>query len=522
MPMTSAGDAPQRPSAALVGMASAAAALGAGEFISGLMGIEPSPLLAVGARFVDSFAASLKEIAVEIFGTNDKAALVSGALVVVMTLGAAVGLAARRWAWSSVVAFACFGAFGAWAQAADPQVSATAAVAVAAVSVLAGVVCFRALWRLASNAADQDVAPDTIAAPSGRIASRRKFLATTGAVSAGAVGLAAIGRALASGDVVAAVKAIPLPRPLRRVEVPDDSSFRTAGASPYVTRNSDFYRIDTALRAPRVDAKTWQLEVSGMVDHPFSLSYSDLLGMPSIEEPVTLQCVSNEVGGDLVGNAVWQGVPLTDLLDRAGVQRGAEQLFSTSADGWTCGFPLEVLDGDRTALVAYAMNGERLPIEHGFPARLVVSGLYGYVSATKWLTSIELTTWEGADGYWVPRGWAKSAPIKLASRIDVPRAGADVPAGPTPIAGVAWLPSVGVSAVQVSIDGGRWRDCELGRVASEDTWVQWRYRWDASPGSHTVRVRSIDRDGNPQVEQLADPAPDGATGLHSVDFNVTT
>jgi hypothetical protein len=202
------------------------------------------------------------------------------------------------------------------------------------------------------------------------------------------------------------------------------------------------------------------------------------------------------------------------------VKASAEQVFSTSVDGWTCGFPLSALDGDRPALVAFAMNGERLPVDHGFPARLVVSGLYGYVSATKWLSDIELTTWDGADGYWVPRGWSKKGPIKLASRVDVPAAGSKIAAGPTMLGGVAWLPSVGVSRVEVSIDDHDWVECRLAPVASENTWVQWTYRWDATPGQHSVRVRAIDAKGNTQIEAVAPPAPDGATGYHRVAFEV--
>ena len=289
-----------------------------------------------------------------------------------------------------------------------------------------------------------------------------------------------------------------------------------------MTPVKDFYRIDTALLVPQVDADSWDLSVGGLVARPFSIGYDELLSLPSIEQVVTLQCVSNEVGDELVGTAVWQGVALATLLDRAGVKDSAEQVFSTSVDGWNCGFPISVLDGERPAMIAYAMNGERLPARHGFPARLVVSGLYGYVSATKWLSTIELTTWDGTDGYWVPRGWSKKGPIKLTSRIDVPRSGASVTPGRTPIAGVAWRPATGISAVQISIDGGDWLDCELGEVASEHTWVQWKRDWDATPGDHEVVVRAVDARGEPQITRYQEPAPDGATGLHRVSFTVAS
>jgi DMSO/TMAO reductase YedYZ molybdopterin-dependent catalytic subunit len=225
--------------------------------------------------------------------------------------------------------------------------------------------------------------------------------------------------------------------------------------------------------------------------------------------------VSNEVGGDLVGNAVWQGVPLPVLLDRAGVQDDATQIVGHSVDGFTAGFPTELAGDGRTALVAYAMNGELLPPRHGFPARLVVAGLYGYVSATKWLSRIELARQEDVDGYWITRGWAKDGPIKLASRIDVPRNGADVVAGPTAIAGVAWAPTRGVGAVEVQVDDGEWQPAMLGTAASDETWVQWHLAWDAPPGRHRLRVRAVDGDGRRQIEADAPPAPDGATGLHT-------
>lgn len=512
--------------AALGGALAAGFALATGELVSAVAGISPSPLLAVGGRFVDRFAASLKDLAVAIFGTNDKAALVAGTVVIAVSVAALTGAAALERRWLPTFVVGAFGTFGVWAQAADPQVGAGAAIAIGACTVAAGASAMTWLVGLARGA---DVAGEPARAepmPSPRRSSivgdapRRHFLVSSAGIAAATAVFVAVGRSLASGDVVAAARAIPLPRPRRRRRLPDTTAFDGVGVTPYVTSNDDFYRIDTALIAPRVDVTDWRLRVGGMVDRPFSLDYEELLAMDSVEEPVTLQCVSNEVGGDLVGNAVWQGVPLASLLERAGVGDGAEQVFSRSADGWTCGFPTTAIDGDRVALVAYAMNGRRLPVEHGFPARLVVSGLYGYVSATKWLTSIELTTWDGADGYWVPRGWSKRGPAKLASRIDVPRPGATVPAGPLTMGGVAWLPSVGVSAVEVSIDDGEWRPCELGRVASEHTWVQWRHRWNATPGRHEVAVRAVDAAGDVQTSSYAPPAPDGASGHHRTTFEV--
>ena len=288
-----------------------------------------------------------------------------------------------------------------------------------------------------------------------------------------------------------------------------------------MTPNRDFYRIDTALAVPDVDATDWNLSVRGMVRRPFTVTYDELLAMPMVEEYVTLTCVSNEVGGELVGNALWLGVPLADLLERAGVRNGATQIMGRSVDGFTAGFPTAVgLDG-RTALIAVGMNGEPLPVRHGFPARLVVSGLYGYVSATKWLSAIELTTLEAQDGYWIPRGWAKEAPIKTQSRIDVPRPGKRLEPGPVAVAGVAWAQTRGIESVEVQIDDGEWRDASLAAPLSIDSWVQWRYEWNARPGRHRVRVRATDGSGETQDATPRRIDPDGATGYDFIMVDVT-
>ncbi|MGV3760240.1 MAG: molybdopterin-dependent oxidoreductase, partial [Actinomycetota bacterium] len=322
-------------------------------------------------------------------------------------------------------------------------------------------------------------------------------------------------RVRGTDPVTAAREAVTLPPPGAAVGVPTEPGFAVDGLTPYVTPTEDFYRIDTALAIPRVDPDSWALRISGLVDQPFAVSYVELLALDSVEVPVTLQCVSNEVGGNLVGNAVWQGVPLADLLDRAGLQSGATQVVGRSVDGFTAGFPTELARDGRTALVAYAMNGEPLPARHGFPARLVVAGLYGYVSATKWLDEIQLARWEDVDGYWIPRGWSKEGPIKVTSRIDVPRGGADLLAGTVAVAGVAWAPDRGIAAVEVSVDDGPWTACTLGDAASDETWVQWHLAWEATPGEHVLRVRATTLDGEVQTDAVAPPAPDGATGHHA-------
>jgi len=302
---------------------------------------------------------------------------------------------------------------------------------------------------------------------------------------------------------------------------PDVTTFDSIeGISSLITPNDDFYRIDTALQIPLVDPDDWTLSVTGMVDDPLEISFAELLDMELVEEPVTLSCVSNEVGDDLVGNAVWLGVPVSTILDRAGVQEDATQIVGRSVDNWTAGFPTELAFDGRTALVAVAMNGEPLPTRHGFPARLVVAGLYGYVSATKWLSEIELTTWEAFDAYWIPRGWSKEGPIKTQSRVDVPRSGSEIPAGPSAIAGVAWAPSRSISKVEIQIGGGAWIETELVDELSENSWRQWKYEWDAPPGDHEIKVRATDGDGQTQTEEESRPAPDGATGWHRIDVTV--
>jgi DMSO/TMAO reductase YedYZ molybdopterin-dependent catalytic subunit len=304
-------------------------------------------------------------------------------------------------------------------------------------------------------------------------------------------------------------------------ELPATVAVDVADMTPFVTPNADFYRIDTALVAPQVRTSDYTLRIHGMVDDEIELSFEDLLRREMVERDITLTCVSNEVGGRYVGNARWLGTRLDDLLREAGVQPGADQVVGRSADGFECGFPVaDAMDG-RDALVVVGMNGEPLPVEHGFPVRLVVPGLYGYVSATKWLRSIELTRREDVDGYWVPLGWAKDAPILTQSRIDAPRNDDPVPAGDIPVAGVAWAPDRGIAGVEVRIDDGEWRPATISQPVSEATWVQWLYTWiGAAPGRHSIDVRATDGTGEVQTDQTTPPAPDGARGHHRIFVNV--
>jgi hypothetical protein len=293
------------------------------------------------------------------------------------------------------------------------------------------------------------------------------------------------------------------------------------GVAPWRVDNGSFYRIDTALVVPTVDAAEWSLRIHGMVERELTLTFSDLVARDVTESWITLNCVSNEVGGGLVGNARWSGVRIADLLAGLGVADEADCVLQTSHDGWFCATPLATMTDDRDAMLAVAMNGRPLPIDHGFPVRTIVPGLYGYVSATKWVVDLEVTTFEKAVGYWTTKGWSAQGPVKIASRIDVPRSGDDVEAGPVSVGGVAWHQHTGISAVEVQVDGGAWQRAELGYVPSVDTWVQWAVTVDVPEGDHELRVRAIGKDGETQTSVVRAPEPDGSTGLHTIEISAT-
>ena len=370
---------------------------------------------------------------------------------------------------------------------------------------------------------------DLAAWPTSRPMSRRRLMSWAGTVgvsaAAAAIGLQQVrGRSSVSqaGEGVAATADTPsLEEIVRRAAAGPVGS--TPGITPLVEPTRDFFRIDAALTTPQIDPATWSLTVKGMVDQELTFTYDELLARAETIAPITLTCVSNQVGADLVGNAIWRGVPLSELLNEAGVQPGATQIASRSIDGYTGGFPTEAAFDGRTALVVVGMNGEPLPVAHGFPARLLVSGLYGYTSATKWLTQIELTTLESFDAFWVPRGWAKIAPSKTQSRIDTPRDGQQFSAGETvPIAGVAWATNSGIAKVEVQIDDGEWLAAELGESLGPEAWIQWLVPWTATEGRHSLTVRATDGNGETQTSVRTPPAdPDGATGWHSVEVQVT-
>ncbi|MFM7536201.1 MAG: molybdopterin-dependent oxidoreductase [Acidimicrobiales bacterium] len=513
----------------LAGLVSAGLALAVTEIVAAFGGAgAPSVVSAVGNRMVDALAASLKDLAVALFGTGDKVALLVGIVVVALGFGALAGWVEHRRRWTGAAVIAAFAVVGLWAVSTDAQAAALP-VAACLIGAAAGIATLRMLVGgfLAPGAAERRPGAGADAAapaadPRVRTPSRRAFLTAAGSVGAGAAVLAVGSRRLralgSAGGTESATQA--LPAPARTVPVPPAEP-TPAGLSPYLTPTADFYRIDTALLVPRVDARTWSLSITGLVDRPLRLTYDDLLAAELVEVPVTISCVSNEIGGDLVGTAQWRGIPLGSLLERAGVRPEAEQVFARSVDGFTAGFPVGAVRDGRTALLAVGMNGEPLPTRHGFPARLVVAGLYGYVSAVKWLAEIRLTPWDGVDGYWMPRGWSKEGPVKTQSRIDVPRAGSVVAPGPAAIAGVAWAPTRGIRAVEVSIDGGAWQAARVLPVASDETWAQWVFDgWTADPGRHRITVRATDGTGIVQDATIRRPDPDGATGHHTVSVTV--
>jgi DMSO/TMAO reductase YedYZ molybdopterin-dependent catalytic subunit len=355
-------------------------------------------------------------------------------------------------------------------------------------------------------------------------ASRRNFLTWTIVAGAAAAMATVAGQLLASASsaVDTARQKLKLPTAAKPAAAPPEGAdLRIADLTPYVTPNDDFYRIDTALQVPVINPTDWTLKITGMVQNPIQINYAELTAKPLVEHLTTLTCVSNDVGGDLAGNALWLGYPIRELLAEAKPLQGADMVLSTSDDGWTASTPLSALtDPKREAVLAIGMNGEPLPIEHGFPVRMVVPGLYGYVSATKWVTELKVTSYSKDEAYWTPLGWSARGPIKLASRIDVPRK-SSVDAGTVVVAGVAWAQHTGISAVEVQVDDHGWQPAQLAETAGPDTWRQWRYEWAAVPGKHTLTVRATDADGKLQTADVAPPMPDGATGYHSIDVKVS-
>lgn len=497
---------PSRRRAAAAGLAAGGVGLAASELLAGIVNGAPSLVTAIGALVIDLQPPGAKQLVVDLVGTADKLALNLMVAAAALALAALLGVRARRDWRIAAGGFVVVAAGAALASLRDPLVDPL----LAAASVLVG--GGAAAWSVRRLLDAAGAAEPVAEMPAW---GRRRFLGSAITLGGLALVVGGVGRYLLERRPEGASWTMPrdLPAPAAAAPPLPAETITVAGVSPLVVPTEDFYRIDTKLLVPRIDASTWSLSIGGLVDRPLTLSYDELLARPLVERYVTIACVSNEVGGGLVGNARWTGVPLVQLLDEVGVRDGAAQVIGRAFDGWTAGFPTLWLAGDGAgALVAVGMNGEPLTADHGFPARLIVPGLFGYVSATKWLTQIELTTLD-VDGYWIPLGWAKNGPILLQSRIDVPRGGS-VPAGQVAVAGVAWAPTRGIGAVEVQVDGGDWRPAGLGPAISDETWVQWIYRWDAPAGDHVLRVRATDRDGTLQEERRTSPAPDGARGYH--------
>ena len=506
---------------AMGGIAAAAVSVGVAQLVAALVGPESDVRTAVGSSVIDFTPAPVKEWAIETFGTADKLVLSVLVLVVIAVLAAVAGIAeaVRRPVGSAMIVAAGIAGCAA-------VLSRTGATIVDTVPTVVGAACGVAVLRLLVSRRFSDRLPDQERPdqerPDAPDRGRRLSLLTLAFLAAGAAsGVAGVVIGRLKSSVAGDRQDFALPRvdvpapPIPASVQPKDVELPT-----FITDNADFYRIDTALTVPQLSREEWQLRIHGMVDKEVTYRFEDLERFEVVEDVVTLTCVSNPVGGELISNAAWIGYRVRDLLAEAGVEPDADMVLSTSTDGWTAGTPVDALTAE-DALLAVGMNGEPLPVEHGYPARLVVPGLYGYVSATKWVVGLELTRFDRAEAYWTQRGWSARGPIKTESRIDVPRAGREVPVGPVTFGGVAWAQSRGIRAVEVQIDDGDWQQAELGQSYSDDTWRLWSFGWDAQePGFHTITVRATDNTGYTQTSERADPVPDGATGWHSITFAV--
>jgi DMSO/TMAO reductase YedYZ molybdopterin-dependent catalytic subunit len=500
-------------------------AVGVAQLAAGIVGEASSPLIAVGGAVIDASPEWLKSFAIQTFGTHDKTALLTGIGVLLALAAIGLGAVSARRPAIGVLGLLAFGAIGALAAVTRPTSDGIDAIP-SVLGPLGGVLTYLGLRRSAGldvPSGDRvGVGAGSVADESSPAIGRRRFL-LGGAIAAGVAattGLAGrylVRRAMA----IASRTAVRIPKPVDAAPAaPASADLGVPGVGPFITPNDDFYRVDTALFVPAVDADTWKLSVHGMVDHPLSITYDELLMRPLIERDITLACVSNRVGGKYIGNARWTGARMKDLLDEAGVDPGANQIASRSADGFTVGTPTSIALDGRDSMLAVAMNGEPLPLEHGFPVRMIVPGLYGYESATKWLVEIELTTFQAFTPYWVRRGWARQVLIHTESRIDTPRSEATLRAGTIPVSGIAWAQHRGIRAVDVRVDDGAWMPAELGTADTTDTWRQWLYRWDATPGMHDLTVRATDGTGAVQTAERRSPFPSGATGLHTIPVTV--
>ena len=496
---------------ALAGMVTGAAGLATSYAVAMVLTIRESPVVAVSELVIRLTPGAVAEKAIGVVGQLDKPLLVVGVVLFLLAMFSLAGVLARTsWVWPQLVwlALAAAGTVAVLLQ--------RGAGAVDVVPVLVGLVTWVALLPALT-------APLRMAESQPELASRerRVFLMVAGVLGVAALGVGVAGRLVGAGrrHVVESrrllrLDGVTVPAP------PRTAMIGLRDITPWQTSDDDFYLIDTAISVPAIEPQDWRLRIHGMVDRELVLTYDSLIARGLTEAWVTLGCVSNEVGGGLVGNAWWSGVRIADLLREVGVGAGADCVLQTSEDGWTCATPLTALTDDRAAMLAVAMNGHPLPIEHGFPVRSIVPGLYGYVSATKWVVDLEVTRFADVSAFWTERGWSEQGPVKIASRIDVPRAGADVDPGRLDVGGVAWKQHTGIAAVEIALDGGAWERVLLAEAPTEDTWVQWAGTVEATPGDHVLRVRAIGRDGDVQTGAVADVVPDGATGWHTVEFTV--
>ncbi|GAA2700886.1 molybdopterin-dependent oxidoreductase [Actinoplanes palleronii] len=516
---------------AVCGMVAAGFGIAVAELIAAAARPGAGPLVVVGGAVIDATPTPVKEFAVRELGTNDKPVLLSVISLVLLLLAVVTGMLGARRRRAIPVGTGVLGVVGVAAALSRPAAVVWDGIPALAGAVVAGATLW---WLLRPRTVAKAAAPEApVAATKAPVAETevpvaapvvpetgfdRRLVLRLGMLAAGA-GVAEFGALGITGQRDKALgnsrEALELPA------AADPAPPLPGGIAPgFTTANSTFYRVDTALTVPRIDPATWSLRIHGMVDREIELSLADLLRRPLIERDITVNCVSNEVGGPYIGTARWLGVPLAALLREAGVQAGADQIVARSVEGMTIGTPVvTALDG-RDTMLAVGMNGEPLPLEHGFPVRMLTPGLYGYAGACKWVTELELTTFDRFDAYWVERGWGAEGTVKTASRIDKPKPFARMAAGPVTVAGVAWAQQRGIGKVEVSVDGGAWSEAELLPTASIDTWVQWRYSWKASAGPHSLAVRATDKTGAVQPEQRATPFPDGATGWHTVTVTV--
>lgn len=521
--------------AAISGIVAAGIFIGIADLLARFFAPASSPLIALGNSVIELAPPAVQDVAISIFGSSNKLVLVLGMGIGGAVLAAGIGLLARRRLGLACGTFAAVAAVLLATVVSRPETSLSDLVptALGAVSgVAALVVLIRASGSSASGSPAESSAPGA-SEPSQRNSvgeederpSRRMFLTLTAAGTVAAAASLSLGRSVGAftRTAGAAISEMVLPSPaVRAAAIPAETVVDIDGVEPFITPNDEFYRIDTALAVPELTAEEWSLRIHGLVEEEVTLDMPQLLDLPLEEHHITLTCVSNPVGGDLLGTATWLGYPVRELLARAKPLPEADMVLSRSVDGFTASTPLETLTDSRDSLLAIGMNGDPLPAEHGFPARLVVPGLYGYVSATKWVIEMEVTRFDQDTAYWTDRGWDEKAPVLVSSRIDVPGSLQEIDSGDVIIAGSAWSQQEGIEKVEVKIDDGEWQEAELAAEVSADTWRQWRYVYaDAGSGRHSVTVRATNAAGETQTDERRDPIPNAATGQHRIEFRVS-